>query len=379
MKILFIGQNGIPARQDGGQAQHSPDRDEHRVERLAWLLSEQAHDVSVVCSKPYTRGYTRRLGAIQLTRSLTLNPEKAGGWLYLLSSLYHVWRKRPDVVHVHGWRIAALIRILSGVSRRPAHVWTISSLPPLPQWLASFVARSLASAFDAIATPQRFIQYKLMKEYGVLAHYVPDGYEPSPLADIPASHWGLRKGQYCVAITNNPRDISWIARTYSKLNTRKKLVVVGSNARPDTRKKYPLLHICEEQGPRALQSLINQSALVIATDVEHNPGLLLHAMDKGKPIIAVNNPLNAELLASSAQLIPDLDRDALQASLQAVVANRPAQAHWGKAAQKRARALFRWDRVQQEYAKLYHYPVIRQVSVDSVIRELPYRHQPAQI
>jgi glycosyltransferase involved in cell wall biosynthesis len=369
MHIMFMGQRGIPA-------QSYTDSTEKRVEALASLLSQDGHTATVTCSKPYYKSKIRRFGNMRLVYPFTFNPEKPGGLLHIFSSLFILWRTQPDVAHIHGWKTAVFVRFAALLSPETTFIWTISYIPASKRRLTSFIAWQAKGAFDAISTPYRQLQYQLLVQYNLRCQYIPDGYVQPRIADTPAKHWDLRKGQYCATTATGREDIRWIAKAYSNLTTRKKLVVLTEPRDNITRlqKQFPFLIVLPVQHGRAYASLIRQAAVVIATNPAGSAEHLLHAMDAGRAIIATSHPFNEELLGTNAQIVKQGDTDGLLSALRAVVPSPKIQNSWGSAAQKRAQNHFHWHRIVEEYKTLYHYPVVRRVPLDSV-RPVPAAQQ----
>lgn len=341
MKIFFLGQKGIPA-------QSAQDSDETRVEALARLLAAKGHEVVATCAKPYTKGAVRAFAGIRLLHPLSFNPEIPGGFLHVLLSLISLYRLQPDVVHVHGWKAAALTRFATLISPESTFIWTIASIPSSKPSRAKLVLRIAAPVFDAISTPSRTVQYLLLTQYNVRAAYVPDGYTEPVVANIPLKHFGLRKNQkYILATARSQQDRNWIQRSHKKAKLRNALVFL------DDAVQHP--------SDRARASLIRQAQLVIYADSNTSTADILQAMAGGRTIIATLEPIKQEILGTSALFVKRFDTKGLADALQKT-SKTPQNAH----ASKRAQAHFTWNRILEEYLTLYHYPVVRRVPIDSI-------------
>lgn len=362
MKILFMGQRGIPAHRTDGHA------DESRVEELAGRLAAGGHAVTVISTKPY--GSTvRNLHGIVLRYVPTFHPEKAGGFLPLISSLWVMWRMNPDVVHMHGWRAAAFVRAAALLCPETTFVWTVTSLPESNYFLARFIAWQARSVFDAIVTPTRELQYHCLNTFNLRAQYIPDGYAAPTLADIPASRWGLRRGQYVVMDANSQDEILWVAQAYKSTNTHKKLAVLLYEEMPTLkrfRRKYPFLVPVVVSSPRARVSLVRQAVALISATKHAQPALALAAMDAGRPVVAANYPLQQELLGITGMFAKAGDSEDMARVLNEVIFYPTRQRQIGSAAQKRARNHFGWARILDEYLTVYHYPEVTRVPIDSI-------------
>lgn len=363
MKILFIGQRGIPAHRTYGHA------DEQRVEELAGRLAAAGHDVTVISTKPYGSPTVRNLHGIALRYVPTFHPEKPGGILSLFASLWVMWRENPDVVHMHGWRAAAVIRLATLLCPETTFVWTVTSLPESNQALARFIAWQARGVFDAIVTPTREVQYHCLNALHMRTQYIPDGYATTALEDIPASRWGLRHGQYVVMEATNHDEVLWVAQAYKSTKTRKKLAVLLYEEMPTVkrfRRKYPFLVPIVVASPRARVSLVRQAVALISATKHAQPALTLAAMDAGCPVVAANYPLQQELLGITGMFAKAGDSKDMARVLNEVIFYPTRQRQIGSAAQKRARNHFGWARIMDEYLTVYHYPEVTRVLLDSI-------------
>ncbi len=367
MKILYIGQNGIPA-------QTTADTDERRVEVLASIMSKQGHGVLVGVAKPYTPSHVYRYGNAQLFH-LFSSDTPHNSWLYAFTNVLKAWQIRPDVIHFHGWKIAALSPFIALLCRNSTLVWTVSTLPSHSRFWIQIIC--IAAHFvDAVSTPYRHIQYELLVSMNIRAMYIPDGYSPSKLTDLPSTRWNLRSGQYSVLLSADPEyDAEWILRGYIASRTKKRLVIITRELTPKLawiHGRYPQAYVLVLHYGRAFTSLLRQSAGVIVgfDPYNENGEQLLQAMDAGIPLILTSNTAYEEIIGPTGPVVASGDHEALKTALNTVFSpSRHAQ--FQEKVQKRAQHLFTWDRAMEEYLSLYHYPVIRRIPLDSVV---PQQH-----
>lgn len=369
MKILFVGQRGIPSLDRAGV--------EQRVEALAQHLAEDGHEVTVTCGQPFVSKNITDFNGVKLAHLFSLDPNKTGGWVHTVLEVALVWWKRPDVVHIHGWRMAALSRVIALLLPEATFVWTINAVPNLPRWMVGMIIRGAVRMFDVVTVPTRALQYSLARDFKVTAEYIPDGYVACSAADIPLKHFGLRKGQqYALALVSTPAALRQMTKAYDKAGWRKKLVVLQASKGAFSRlaKEFAFLHFAGEQAGRGLATLLAQASVVIA-----GPGAssnsLLQAMEYGRPIVALSPSPVEEVLGGAALFVKTGDRENLAYVLKSVLNSKQKQAVWGAKARRRARAHFTWARILPEYEALYHYPQVRVVALDSAVKtfftELP--------
>lgn len=363
MKILFLGQRGLPARWNPSHEQ------EARVEQLASRLASLGHTVFATVTKPYNPSYIRHLHGVSLVYLPTLNPYKPGGVVSLLFGIWKIWRLHPDVVHMHGWQAAALVRLAALLCPNVTFIWTVSSWSTTKDVLARFIAWQARGVFDAIISPTRKLQYELLTRFGLRTLYIPDGYETPMLESIPASHWGLRRGHYCVAEVSSQENLSLLARAHKRSKTHKKLAVLTPTHTDLSKawlRRYPFVVVIVADTPRVRSSLVRQAALLISVEPMTNPELTLLAMDSGCPVVSTNYPVNQELLGTTGVFARNGDDKALAEAIADIAFYPVRQKQQGAKVTKRAKAHFSWERILDEYITAYHYPLVKRVPIDSI-------------
>lgn len=341
MNIIFFGQLGLPPL----QLTPSSSR-ESRVEALARLAASDGHNVSVLGTSGYL-SYGNYYG-IELKHIPSLNPQKPGGWAYLLLGLAHLLWIQPDTIHVHDNRAALLLTLTRFLFHDTRIVWTIDAVPSKVSGFTRLVLSTITYNLSPhITTPSRTLQYHLLTEYDIKATYIPDGYEEPTVAPIALSHFGLRKGQYSVAIGGSDAALQRVKKAYKNAKTRKQLIII------------------KQKTPRAMRSLISGAAAVVIADESVSTTLLLEAMDASRAIIAPSLAAYQEILGTAGQYVAPRDIVGLTAALNKVVTSPSAQAQWGEKAHTRATHHFTWPRVMEDYHTLY-IPHVRPVLLDSV-------------
>ena len=362
MRVLFAGQRGIPVLgYEAGKLR------EKRVQALAEVLTNKGHEVSVLCAQPFASRHLTNFNGVELVHCFSLNPEKSGGWIHSLFELVTVWKEQPDVVHIHGWRMAVMARLAVLLSPESTFVWTIDNVPGLKKGLVRLAARRTAEVVDVVTAPTRELQYIALNNWGVRARYVPDGYNEISGTEMARKQLSLRKGQYILCTAAASQDVRRVAKAYSKAGTKKKLVILQERKGYWKRlgKEFPFLFFAGELGGRRLKALIDGAAVVIVSEGETPVDTLFQAMSSGKAIAAAARAGYEEILGVSAQYFRDGDTDGLAQLLRGVAVNVRAQKSWGKKAGLRAYKHFQWLRIAEEYISLYHYPLVRTVAVDS--------------
>jgi glycosyltransferase involved in cell wall biosynthesis len=336
MNILFLGQHDIPVLRETAQFIR-----ERRVEALAIALAEKGQNVNI--SGPAAAIF--RFKGVELIR--------------------YFWqiKTRPNVVHIHGWKVALLARLFSGLYPHATFIWTIDGLPTNYLWLAKVILWLNGSIFSAITVPTRRLQHLTLHYLHLRTTYIPDGYSSPIIPDISLKNFDLRKGHYCLTTAQTLAEVAWVAQAYGHTGIGKKLVVVAER-RPELTPlldRYPFLYFVGRQEGRMFSSLIRQASLVIMVRPDESLQTVLRAMDASRPIIAINDPLYEETLGVTGQFIQPSDSLALEYAVIQAIKNR---LEWGQKAQKRAKTHFQWKRIVAEYLALYN-PALQQVPFDS--------------
>lgn len=355
MKITFVGQ----ARVLGGSSL------EKRIGALADFFSQKGHAVFATSA---TRE-PKKTASLQAIYRASFSPENPGGRLFTAFSVLFAIRSKSDVIHFTTWKAVAYAYIVSLIRPQTTLVWTVSNMPNAGSLLSRFVVWQAAKACDAIVVPTRSLQYQMRLHFGVLPAYVPDGYSNPALADIPAKTWNVRKGLYSLAFADSVKDAKWIISAYTAIKTQKQLIVVLpsiTRAAKALAAKYPRIQIIEAKGNRQAISLIRQAAVTIFANTPSSAEHILHAMNAKNAVIAINDPLYSEVLATAGKVIRKGDAEYLEVLLREIVKTPSTQQLFGNAAHARAFAHFRWARLAEEYEKFYHYPAVRLVPMDSI-------------
>jgi glycosyltransferase involved in cell wall biosynthesis len=365
MRVLFIGQRGIPVLSYKAGILR-----EKRVQALAEVLIKKGHAAVVLCAQPFISRHLTSFNGVKLIHRFSLNPEKPGGWIHSIFELATLWKEQPDVVHIHGWKLAIMVRMAVLLSPESTFIWTIDSVPNLKQGLVRLVARRAALTVDVVTVPTRKIQYTALSCWGVRARYVPDGYHEISETELARKELTLRKDQYCLCTATSSQDIRRVAQAYSKAKTKKKLVILQERKGYLKRlaKEFPSLLFAGELSGRRLKALINGAAVVIVAGEETSIDTLFQIMDSRKAVVAMTGAGYEEILGVSAQYYKDGDVAGLTELLKGVVANVRTQKSWGNKAKLRACKNFQWSQIASEYISLYHYPLVRTVAIDSAFK-----------
>lgn len=369
MRIFFLGQLGVPAgTRHGLHAERA-----RRIEALGRLLVHQKHHVSAAATRPFVTGYIRNLQGMRMVLCPSLDPGRPGGLMYILLSLIAAWRFRAQVVHVHGWLAAVVTRLCMFLWPAPALVWTIDGLPRRTGKMLRPLMPPVARGFDAVTVPSRVLQYRLLVEYGIRAAYVPDGYPAEPQPALPLARLRLRPDQYAVAFASDRAAIRDVVAAFHSVPDRPRLVFVpeaasralAPTAQRRLKRRYHWVTLLDTASERVVATLIRQARAVLVAKPNMPIDVVLLAMDAGKAIAAVAEPRLQETLGVAGRFFKAGDQRALAAAVTEVLQEKGRQHPLGKAARKRARSHFTWQRIVPEYLALYRTRVAAPTVLDS--------------
>jgi len=366
MKIIYLGQKGIPAVNQGDKTGR-----ERRTEALATLLAAKGHNVYVSCAKPYVSSNLTKFNEVKLIHRPSFWPDQPGGLLYHFLSLLAIWTKKPDVVHYQGWTAAFLAPLAIILQPEATYIWTIDAWPTKYTSLVRIITRQIEGLFDCITTPSRELQHRLLYNFNIAVTYIPDGYTPDSLPPLPLSQFGLRANTagYTLTTAQNTKDIRLIAKAYKQAGGRRKMVVLATEQGQLKRLKreYKFLHFVGQQSGRRFHSLLAQAGLIIFSGDNITIDTILSAMHNSKATIATSEIGWPEVLGVTAPIAKKEDTDGLAQIITPLIKDEKANQAGGRQAHKRAQAHFTWQRILPEYIELYHYPTLQTVSLDSAV------------
>ncbi len=372
MKILFIGQLGIPVKHQSTKGTWGILGAEARVMVLAKMMSELGHEAVVTAAKPYAASHLSNIFGVQVRPVMSFDPRMPGGWINALLTLRRAVKERAQVVHLHSWKMGVLGpagRLLMPSARL---VWTIDKKPRAGNWVIRKILREAEKAGVEIAAPSRSLQYWLLVSFGVRSKYIPDGFEMTGAPLVRPRHFGLR-GKYNLTLAKTPAEVRKVARAYKLAGLRRKLVVLADERGSMKRVAgdFPQVTCVGEQKGRVRESLIAGAEMVIIRGRDGTHDEVMTAMAYGKPVIASPLPYLEETLGVSAMYVGEKDETCLAEALKLMGRSEGRRRNWGKKTKARYEQYFSWEKVRDEYAGLYAARQVRLMAVDSVRPALP--------
>jgi glycosyltransferase involved in cell wall biosynthesis len=277
---------------------------------------------------------------------------------------------KPHIIHTHLY-VLPYVFPLALLRRVPVQIHTVHSLAWKEtnlQWLYRIAFKS-AVVPVAIASA---VLCSITQAYGVAAPLIPNGI---PIGDCMMSDesrrdWrscaGFSQGDVllvCVARLSESKNHGFLIDTFSRLESRKNvhLLLVG-----DGPLRSPLeAQVCERELKNRVHFLGNRrdvaqilqasDVFVLASRREGNPLSVMEAMAAGRPVIATAVGGVPELVVDgeTGRLIPSGDIVSLANAIDSLVENPEIRQSMGRAAEKRAQAMFDIQLMATAYQELY--------------------------
>ncbi len=358
MKIAMLGSKGIPAL-FGGIERH--------VEEISVRLARKGHSVTVFGRKSFSRNGkyhnvdTRVLPSIQ-----TKNLDTATNSLF---STLAVITGNFDIIHYHGIG-PSLFCPLARISNKKI-VSTIHA-PDYRQvkWgkLASYMLKigekQAVLKSDAAIAVSKIMLKELNKKYSRGIHYIPNGANIYDSGDFPLQNeFGLESGGYILAVGRFivEKGFHTLIEAFSKIDTEKKLVIVGDETGPDEYTKS----LINEAGDRVIftgfltgtelnRLYANCFLYVLPSLVEGLPISLIEAMSFAKPVIVSDIPENLEVTEDMGVIFRRDDRRDLREKLEQMLElEEEEREEMGGRCLAKVKECYNWELITNQLEELY--------------------------
>lgn len=306
MKIAFIGQKGIPAR-SGGVERH--------VEELATRLAARGHEVLVYCRSHYTGRTQKTYRGAQLLYLPSIPTKHLDAITHTFLATLHVMFQRVDVVHYHGIGPSTMLVLLRILKPRTPIVTTFHCQDYFHQkW--GFIARWYLRLGELTACKMshktiaisRLLKQHTWSTYQGDAEHIPYGaVAQRAIAPRLIEKFGLKRGEYILAIGRLVRHKGFhtLIEAYKKIQTTKKLVLVGGSAFTDDYVQElrhraagsPNIVFLGAKTGSVLNELYSNAYLIAHPSESEGMSLvLLEALGHGKTVLASDIPEQREAL-----------------------------------------------------------------------------------
>lgn len=363
----MIGQKGIFVTHDGGIETH--------VENLSKTLAEMGHEVFVYSRKHYTpRKLKSESGVkgLKLIFSPSLNTKYFDAISHTFTSTIHALFQKYDVIHYHGVGPSVLSFIPRLLKWRAKTIVTFHSQDRYHKKWGKVAARFLQlGEWTACRFPNHTIAVsktikRLCKmEYGKEVSYIPNGVK---IWEVQGSNkikkWDLEPDQYILSVARfiRHKGLHWLIKAYHKLQTDKKLVLVGESPYPSKYKDY-LVNLAKgddniiftgyQMGKYLDQLFTNAYMYVHPSEAEGLAITILEAMSYGKTVLISDIPENLEAMGDYGRYFKTGNVNDLYLKMKDLLNDSEYVKSTGQQAKKFVKKEYAWDKITKEIIKLY--------------------------
>lgn len=366
MKILMVGQRGVPAT-FGGVERH--------VEELGSRLVQRGHEVIVFCRSNYTEsGLTEHRG-MQLIRVPAVSSKHLDAIVSSAIATAKTMVTKADIVHFHAVGPGAFSFVPRYLSRKHV-VQTIHGLDgDRAKWgpLARTFLRSATWLSSRVPNETIVVSQSLgehyHQRYGRKATYIPNGVTaPSPRPPGPAlERFGLTKGRYILYVGRLvPEKCSdLLVDAFRSIDTDFRLVIAGGSSFSDdyidrvkalARDDDRVILTDYVYGDDLAEIYTNAGLFVLPSALEGLPLTLLEAIGAELPVVASDIPPHVEVLTDTkpgGRLFASGNKQALQAQLTAALGDLSGETAAANSRRDRIMAEYDWEIVTDQLEATY--------------------------
>ncbi|MGB9736122.1 MAG: glycosyltransferase [bacterium] len=364
MKIAFMGIRGIPASYSGFET---------FVEGFSTRLVARGYNVTVYNRSTHI-GYREPVyKGVRLVRLPTIPTKHLDTIIHTFFSVLHGMFKPYDIVYVCGVGNSLPSSLLKLTGKKvilnvDGADWERKKWGRFAKWFLKTSER-LATIFpDIIIADSMAVKRYYMEHYASDSVFIPYGTEPDHREDRDMhvlQRYHLKPDDYilCVGRLVPENNIHHAIKAYRMIKTDKKLVIVGDAPYADAYKAY-LRRLAEGDNNIVFTGYVfgddykcimrNTYMFVLASEVGGTHPVLIEALAAGNAVIVNNIPSSVEVIAD-AGIWYDGKREerALAEKMELLLKDTALHASLKQRAQQRIKAMYLWDKVVDDYIKLF--------------------------
>lgn len=358
MRIALIGTRGVPAKYGGFET---------CVEEVGKRLAEKGHNVTVYCRKGYYSKYMNNYNGIECVYLPNLKTKSLDTLSHTFLSVFHALFKPYDIYMVFNAANSLLLLPLRLLCKN-----IIINTDGL-EWKRSkwgVIGRSFykfAEVFSCLIANRLVSDSEGIKDYYLNIHKTDStkiaygAYVQHVKKPVHLKRFGLKSNEYFLQITRfEPENHPLLTiQAYKKINTKKKLVIVGGNPYPN---EYTRLIEGESTDNIILPGFIyDQNILkelwccsysyIHGNDVGGTNPALLQTMASACFTIAKDNQFNRDVLGDCGLYYGDVE--ILADMMQWALDNENKIHEYKEKAQIRILEHYSWEKVTEQYEKLF--------------------------
>ena len=365
MKIAVLGVKAVPCA--GGIAAYT--------QHLSSRLVARGHEVTVYCRRQYlgdefTGGRLPDFEGIRRRLSPGLRGKHLDALTHTLTAALDTLRRQYDLVHIHGSAPAAVAPLLRCRPGRPVVVtihsrdWEGEKWGPSATRAMRLGARIPARFAQEVTVVSRRLQQFYREVHHRETTYIPTGIElpQLPAPDQITRRWGLRSGEYLLFVgrLTPEKGLEYLLEAYQKLDTDKKLVIVGPadlrDPYVDRVKQYAsdeVIFTGYLRGP-VLAELFGHCYLYVQpSTLEGMPIAVLEALSYGRCVLASDIPGNREALQECGYTFQTGDSADLHDKLTMLLEDEERVKAEFAPVRRYVQREHDWDKTTDEFERLY--------------------------
>lgn len=372
MKIAFIGQKGIPARNGGV---------EKYVENLAINLADKGQEVLVYNRKNYLPDKITDFKGVKIISLPGLRGKNFEAISYnFLACLDVLWRQ-VDIIHFQSVGPASLIWLVKLFKPRTRVIFTFHCQDYYHQKWGFFARLYLRLGekigcllADKIITISKELTEYVGRRYHKNSIYIPNGADISknlPVDEI--RRWGLDKGNYIVYIGRLVRHkgVHYLIDAYQRLKTDKKLVIVGESAHTDDYVRElralasandNIIFIGNQTGQVLAELYSNAYLFIQPSESEGLSIALLEAMGYQTACLASDIRANLEALGQTGFFFTNTNINDLRDKLRFILDNPDKAEIKAVEACERVKKHYNWQDIIATILKVYNGSVLEKTA-----------------
>ncbi len=363
MKIVFIGQKGIPAHNGGV---------EKYVENLSANLVQQGHEVLVYARQQYNAGIKEYKG-VRIISLPSLPGKNFEAISHTLFACFDLWFRKVDVINFESIGPSSLVWLVRLLKPRTPIVFTFHCQDYYHQkwgrfakWYLHFGEKTGCKLAHRTITVSKGLNKYAREKYNIDPVYIPNGVSAPEIVSVSQiRRWGLEKDSYIVAISRliRHKGLHYLIEAYKQLKTDKKLVIVGEGSYTNdyVQELYKLAEgndniiFTGNQSGRILGELFsNAYTFVQPSESEGLSISLLEAMSYHKACLVSDIDANTEALGDTGLVFQNKNIKDLADKLDYLLKNPAEVVQMGQRASTRVHKEYNWKDIAQNVIEVYN-------------------------
>ena len=358
--ISYIGTKGIPAKYGGAET---------GVEEISSRLLKKEYNLTVFGAH---EGKRIKRGFYEGIETIDFPSLKFKGLDFLLrrflSTIFATIRKDSKILHYYG-SDAGLYFFLPKLFRKRIIItldgfeWERESYSWLEKMFLKTILRVSVKFANHVITDSRFFQKWLKDRYDISSSYVPYAANFNiETDDTVLEEHKLKRREYFIFIGRlvEEKGVDILIKAFSKISTKKNLVIVGDNPYNDDYVDYlksiaskNVIFLGAIYGKEYEELLKGAYCYVSASKIEGTSPSLVQAMAYGIPSLVSDIPTNIEVLGGTGLTFKNENIKDLSANLVKILNNGILAKNLGEKCSKRAFQNYSWDAVVEKLDKIY--------------------------